>query len=86
MKVKEAKIPCVDACEPGEFLDPATGEVRGAPDTGVPGLLPIGGRGEFIIPPAPGTGEDMGKEVAGEPGWFGLGTAPGGGPAPRGPD
>ena len=55
------------------------GLVRGAPDTGVPGLLHIG-LGEFIMPPA---GEDMGKEVAGDPGWLGLGIAPGG--APLGP-
>jgi len=51
----------------------------GAPLTGVPGLLPMW-RGEFIMPPA---GEDMGSEVAGEPG-LGLAIAPGG--AERGPD
>lgn len=41
---------------------PRTGEERGGPETGVPGLEPIG-RGELIIP-APGL--DIGKEVAGE--------------------
>lgn len=46
---------------PGLFL-PRTGEERGGPDTGVPGLLPMG-RGELIMP-APGL--DMGREVAGE--------------------
>jgi len=35
----------------------------GGPDTGVPGLEPIG-RGEFIIPDP--TGLDMGRLVAGE--------------------
>ncbi len=49
----------------------------GAPETGVPGLLPMC-RGEFII-----TGDERGNEVAGEPG-FGLIMAPGGNP--REPD
>ena len=66
----------MDGFEPGEFFDPGTGEVRGAPETGVPGLLPIG-RGECIMP----AGDDIGKEVAGDAG-FGLAMAPGG---PRGP-
>ena len=48
--------------------------------TGVPGLLlpmpPPGWRGEFIIPPA--AGDDIGREVAGEPGPPGMGLAPGG--------
>lgn len=73
-------------CVPGEFLDPGTtpGEDMGpATLTGVPGLLPIppGWRGEFIIPPA--AGDDIGREVAGEPGPPGIGLAPGG--TDRGP-
>ena len=56
-----------------------TGEDIGAQETGVPGLLPMG-LGEFIMPgPA---GEDIGNEVAGDPG-LGLAIAPGG--MPRGP-
>ena len=55
------------------------GEI-GAPETGVPGLLPMC-LGEFIMG-GPVTGEDMGKEVAGLPG-LGLAMAPGG--IPRGP-
>lgn len=52
--------------------------MSGPPDTGVPGLLPIG-LGEFMTP----AGDDIGREVAGDPGWLGLAIAPGGGP--RGP-
>ena len=54
---------------PGELL-PMTGLDMGGPDTGVPGLEPIG-RGEFIMPPP---GLDIGKDVAGE---LGLGLTPG---------
>ena len=71
-------IPCAALDPPpGEFF-PRTGEDIGGPETGVPGLEPIG-LGEFIIP-AP-TGLDMGREVAGE---CGLGEAPGGGGFPPG--
>ena len=65
---------------PGELRGPVTGDDIGAPETGVPGLLPMC-LGEFIMG-GPVTGEDMGKEVAGLPG-LGLAMAPGG--IPRGP-
>ena len=64
----------------GDVRGPVTGDDIGAPETGVPGLLPMG-LGDFIMG-GPVTGEDMGKEVAGLPG-LGLAIAPGG--IPRGP-
>ena len=69
-------LPC--GVMPGELLDIIPGDDMGAPETGVPGLLPIC-LGEFIMP----AGEDMGREVAGDPG-LGLAIAPGG--TERGPD
>ena len=72
-------MPCAAAePPPGEFF-PSTGLDIGGPETGVPGLEPAMGRGEFIIP-AP-TGLDIGKDVAGE---CGFGEAPGGGGFPPG--
>lgn len=74
---------------PGEFLGPGTtpgDDIGPATLTGVPGLLiGPGCLGEFIIPPGGPAGDDIGSEVAGEPGPPGpIGLAPGG-MAPRGP-
>ena len=63
-------IPCWALLpSPGEFF-PMTGEDIGGPETGVPGLEPMG-RGEFISPPP---GLDIGNDVAGD---IGLGLTPG---------
>ena len=63
-------IPCWALLpSPGEFF-PMTGEDIGGPETGVPGLEPMG-RGEFISPPP---GLDIGNDVAGD---MGLGLTPG---------
>ena len=59
-----------------------TGDDIGGPETGVPGFEPMC-RGEFIKP----AGEDIGNDVAGDPG-LGLCIAPGGiplGPIDPGP-
>ena len=77
-------LPCGLFCGgiPGEFRGPVTGDDIGGPETGVPGFEPMC-RGEFIKP----AGEDIGNDVAGDPG-LGLCIAPGGiplGPIDPGP-